>query len=96
MTGTTQHFVADSPACADHFPGAPLMPGALLLDEILRRLPLASAPVSVRHVKFRRPVPPGTAVVLEHVVDDAGACRFVLRADDEVAVEGVAAAAGAS
>jgi 3-hydroxymyristoyl/3-hydroxydecanoyl-(acyl carrier protein) dehydratase len=86
-------FVADSAACADHFPGRPIMPGALLLDEILRRLPVgATLPLQVETVKFRRIVPPGTPVELEWQADGAQRTRFALRIGREVAVEGVASA----
>lgn len=82
-------FIADSPACEGHFPGNPILPGALLLDEILRRLPRGPAPIEVAAVKFRRTVSPGTPVELEHAFDAAGRCRFVLRAGGEIAVDGV-------
>jgi 3-hydroxyacyl-[acyl-carrier-protein] dehydratase len=81
-------FMAESPACEGHFPGAPILPGALLLDEILRRLPLVGVPLQVASVKFRRVVTPGTRVELEYV-DDAGRCRFLLRAGGQVVVDGV-------
>ena len=83
-------FIADCAAGEGHFPGNPIVPGASLLDQILRRLPLAASPVCVHAVKFRNVVTPGTPVQLEYGDDGAGRCRFVLRAGGRICVDGVA------
>ncbi len=59
-------IAADHPALPGHFPGAPVVPGALLLAEGLQRLELLTAqPLQWRRIdsaKFLRPVAPGTTV----------------------------------
>lgn len=56
-------FPADHPAFPGHFPGAPMVPGALLLDEALAVLcqarGLAYASLYVGSAKFLHPVGPG-------------------------------------
>lgn len=55
-------FPADHPAMADHFPGKPIVPGALLLQRVLRAATGAGFPVNgVIHAKFLRPLQPDTA-----------------------------------
>ncbi len=49
----------DHPASDGHFPGAPIVPGAVLLAEIASALGLADGPVTLRDAKFTRPVLPG-------------------------------------
>ena len=38
QTETRLHFAADHPAFAGHFPGHPMVPGALLLDAVLHAI----------------------------------------------------------
>ena len=56
----------DHPALAGHFPGAPVVPGVLMLAEGLRQLELqAVMPVRFRKIesaKFLQPVAPGATV----------------------------------
>ncbi len=67
-------FPADHPAFADHFPGNPLVPGALLLDEALAALAcrrgLRYDALEVRQAKFMRPVRPDQRVEVSW--EDAG------------------------
>lgn len=56
------------PVLAGHFPGAPLVPGVLLLDAVCRAWQQASGRsarlVAVDDVRWHAPVPPGAAVTL--------------------------------
>jgi acyl-coenzyme A synthetase/AMP-(fatty) acid ligase len=70
------HFAASHPAFAGHFPGAPMVPGALLLAEALAALGMAGAGLEIASAKFLHPVGPGSDV---EVLCDA-AQRLELRA----------------
>jgi 3-hydroxymyristoyl/3-hydroxydecanoyl-(acyl carrier protein) dehydratase len=87
------HVDADHSAFDGHFPGSPLLPGALLLDEVLRRLPdtgAASAGLHVAAVKFRRPVRPGTTLMLSFELLADGGARFSVRDSVAVVLDGTA------
>jgi 3-hydroxyacyl-[acyl-carrier-protein] dehydratase len=64
------HFAADHPAFAGHFPGMPVLPGALLLDEalavIVADLELDLCEWQVAAAKFLEPVRPGDVLTVEH------------------------------
>jgi 3-hydroxyacyl-[acyl-carrier-protein] dehydratase len=66
----TLHFPADHPAFAGHFPGMPILPGALLLDEALTvvvcDLGLDLREWQVTAAKFFEPVRPGDVLAVEH------------------------------
>jgi 3-hydroxymyristoyl/3-hydroxydecanoyl-(acyl carrier protein) dehydratase len=70
----------DHPAFAGHFPGAPIVPGVLLLDEVMHAIEAASGlrltPGQIAAAKFLRPVGPGEALVIRHDVQGNGAVRF--------------------
>ncbi len=82
----------DHPALPGHFPGAPVVPGALLLAEGLPRLEAAlGAAIAwwrIEYVKFLRPVAPGLAVTA--AVEIKGGTRA--RVEFSVAGESVAEA----
>jgi 3-hydroxymyristoyl/3-hydroxydecanoyl-(acyl carrier protein) dehydratase len=63
---TTFCIAADHAALPGHFPGAPIVPGALLLAECLQRFePLVGAPLRYQRIdsaKFLKPVSGGTAI----------------------------------
>ncbi len=81
----------DHPAFAGHFPGMPVLPGAVLLDELLRILEkeLALDPIEwqLSAAKFLEPVRPGDTLRVEH--ESTGkSIRFALRIEDRPAVTG--------
>jgi 3-hydroxymyristoyl/3-hydroxydecanoyl-(acyl carrier protein) dehydratase len=51
------------PTAAGHFPGHPVVPGALLLDEAARAI-AGDAPLAFRSVKFLAPLRHGEALEL--------------------------------
>jgi 3-hydroxymyristoyl/3-hydroxydecanoyl-(acyl carrier protein) dehydratase len=63
---TTFCIAVDHPALPGHFPGAPVVPGALLLAEGLHRLELLTAvPLQCQRIesaKFLQPVAPGATI----------------------------------
>jgi 3-hydroxymyristoyl/3-hydroxydecanoyl-(acyl carrier protein) dehydratase len=66
------HIAVDHPAFAGHFPGRPVLPGAVLLAEVLAAIQaapalagaLGAAPV-LTAAKFLLPVAPGSDLVIE-------------------------------
>jgi 3-hydroxyacyl-[acyl-carrier-protein] dehydratase len=85
---------ADHPAFAGHFPGMPVLPGAALLDAVLRVLEedLAFDPVEwqITTAKFLEPVRPGDVLVMEHSAN-ADVIRFAIRIADRAALAGTLA-----
>ena len=85
-------FAADHPTAAGHFPGNPILPGALLLDAIVQAISHGAdaASISIQSAKFLRPVRPGAALRVEW--NNKGAdTRFscLLAASGEIAVSGI-------
>jgi 3-hydroxymyristoyl/3-hydroxydecanoyl-(acyl carrier protein) dehydratase len=80
------------PAFAGHFPGTPIVPGALLLDEAVRALSeaadLGTAHCEIAAAKFLSVVKPGEALSIEHERGDDGWVRFVIRAPDRTVASG--------
>lgn len=62
MSEARLRFAASHPAFAGHFPGAPMVPGALLLAAALDALGLARAGLEIASAKFLHPVPPEVEV----------------------------------
>jgi 3-hydroxyacyl-[acyl-carrier-protein] dehydratase len=60
------HFAADHPTAAGHFPSSPIIPGALLLDEVVAAIAGAVGRdvVVIRAAKFLQPVRPGDSLNL--------------------------------
>jgi 3-hydroxyacyl-[acyl-carrier-protein] dehydratase len=79
-------IAADHPAYAGHFPGQPILPGVVLLDEALHALAAQQggqdAGWQLKSVKFHSPVQPGEPLTLHAVELPAGGFRFEIRCRD--------------
>jgi 3-hydroxyacyl-[acyl-carrier-protein] dehydratase len=72
-------IAADHPALAGHFPGNPVVPGVLLLDQVLK----AAGATNVPSAKFHAPLRPGEEFLIR-VEND----RFSVRRGDTLIVSG--------
>ena len=85
-------FAADHPAAQGHFPGNPIIPGAVLLDEVLGAIfasqNRAEAGFEILSVKFLQPVRPGSRLMLHWDDGAAGQIRFQCLLSDQPAVSG--------
>jgi 3-hydroxymyristoyl/3-hydroxydecanoyl-(acyl carrier protein) dehydratase len=85
----------DHPALAGHFPGMPVVPGVVLLDEALHAIGAAlGADLSacrIASVKFLSPALPGQALEVLHDGDGGagGAVRFTLMHGERKVAAGV-------
>ncbi len=70
----------DHPCGPGHFPGNPIIPGALLLAETARMIGVAAGlrfdSFAVRSAKFLHPVRPGDTVDIEFSMVPPGEVRF--------------------
>ena len=100
MAGSTEtRFAPDHPTAAGHFPGNPIIPGALLLDSVISAIAKVEAigtPYELRAVKFLRPVRPGDRLRIEWR-EERGVLHFrVLAEAGQVAASGTLRAASGS
>jgi len=80
----THHWTvpADLPCLAGHFPARPIVPGVVLLDQVLVLAAQMTARPSgwkIDNAKFFRPVGPGTELVFELLPRSSGALAFTVR-----------------
>lgn len=82
----------DHPALPGHFPGRPIVPGVLLLDQVMRaiaaREPEAPPPSRVLRAKFAAPVLPGVEVSIELGPRQSGRIAFLCRAEGIIVLRG--------
>jgi 3-hydroxymyristoyl/3-hydroxydecanoyl-(acyl carrier protein) dehydratase len=92
-TVTTLAISAQHPAFSGHFPGTPILPGVVLLDEAVRAVELATAPLKGRwqiaSAKFLKPVQPGETLSLEHEQLPNGSVRFIIRSGGQPVASGM-------
>jgi len=86
-------ITADHPSLPGHFPDAPLVPGVLILDEVLAALRdwrKDCQLTAIRTVKFLQPLKPGQpfTICLSTSSDDATGVNFCCRMEGHVMVEG--------
>jgi 3-hydroxyacyl-[acyl-carrier-protein] dehydratase len=71
---------ADHPAFAGHFPDMPIVPGVVLLDEVMHAIVsetgLPATTWQVSAVKFLSPLKPGESITIEHEQSDNGGIKF--------------------
>ena len=95
---TTLTVDSAHPALAGHFPGAPVLPGVVLLDETLRALEQANGGTGMRWTvgaaKFLKPVQPGETLTIESEPLANGSLRFTVSSAGRPVASGVLRPAG--
>jgi len=88
---------AEHPAYPGHFPGRPILPGVVILSEVLaaiaRDTGREASSWRISTAKFLRPVGPGTPLTLTHTAEPRG-LRFEVRASTGVVATGTVSAKG--
>lgn len=87
----TLPIASHHPTFKGHFPGMPIVPGVVLLDEVLhffaQELGMKAAQVS--QAKFLSPVRPGDKVALRYEAASETSLRFYLSSGDRQIATGV-------
>ncbi len=85
-------FPANHPTAAGHFPGNPVIPGAVLLDTALTAIAAAEGcrpgPCRLRSAKFLHPVRPGDRMLVEWQSALAGGIAFTGSVDGRPVMTG--------
>ncbi|WP_188092325.1 hypothetical protein [Azospirillum sp. B21] len=85
-------FPADHPTAAGHFPGNPIIPGAVLLDTALTAIAAAEGcrpgPCRLRSAKFLYPVRPGDRMLVEWQAAPSGGIAFTGSVDGRPVMTG--------
>jgi len=80
---------ADHPAYSGHFPGAPVLPAAVLLDAAVHAVEGHGGRWQVASAKFQSRVLPGELLTLEHEGATNGSVHFTIRSNDRLVASGV-------
>ncbi len=85
-------IAADHPAFAGHFPGRPIVPGVVLLDEVLHAIGASTgvelARCTIASAKFLSPVSPGEPVALCFEAAANNSLRFELSSGERLVATG--------
>ena len=88
---TSRRIPADHPSLAGHFPGAPIVPGVVVLDEVAAALVewrKGSRLIAIRFVKFLAPIKPGQLFTIAFDAPKNTQIDFCCRVEGRVVVEG--------
>lgn len=72
-------IAADHPALDGHFPGNPVVPGVLLLSEVIRIAAGSGRITGIKHAKFHAPLRPGQAYAISLSDESPASIKFVIR-----------------
>ena len=92
MTVTEKVFEHDHPASQGHFPGNPIIPGAVLLGATLQAieadLGISLAPFQIRSAKFLHPARPGDRVLIQFSRTARGEIKFTCAVEGRAVLTG--------
>ena len=79
------------PAFAGHFPGRPVVPAALLIDQVSREIEQRTGEkfCGVKKVRFPAPIEPDQLINVDYREVDAGEYRFECRVAEKVVAKGL-------
>ncbi len=96
MQKLTLQFAANHPTGAGHFPGNPIIPGALLLADVLSVISKASnmyiTNCNVQSAKFQHPVRPGDKLDIEYDCSANQVISFKCTVAGQIVLSGVISA----
>jgi len=82
----------DHPALPGHFPGHPVVPGVLVMDEVIETLREHCGPALIvtglPSVKLSSPLLPGERLTVETVQEDAETAAFTCRVGHRIVAAG--------
>jgi len=85
-------FPNNHPSADGHFPGNPIIPGAVLLAEVLhaieREIGETGLPYAIKAAKFFSPARPGDCVRIECSVNDSGSVKFTCGVEGRAVLSG--------
>lgn len=92
---TVEHLYSpDHPTAQGHFPGNPIIPGAVLLSDALKAIGISLGVTltlpRIKAAKFHSPTRPGDRVLIEFVVPVAGQVRFTCAVNQTTVLTGEA------
>lgn len=97
LHSSTFTVAADHPAFTGHFPGAPILPGVVLLDVVLQAVAAGGQHSThdwqVASAKFHKVVTPGQTLRIEHEATANGGVKFRVIGDDQAVASGLLAPA---
>jgi 3-hydroxyacyl-[acyl-carrier-protein] dehydratase len=93
-----RYFSLSHPTAEGHFPGNPIIPGALLLADVLdtlcAELRKSRGPCRIKSAKFLSPARPGDRIVVDYALSEAGSIRFSCSVEGRLVMTGDAECEG--